>query len=173
MKILPSRIPSIVLAALLTSGSALPLSAATYVWAPANAGGNWSDTSANGWNTAATTGLYPNAAGDIAIVNDKDITSGRTVTIDVTDATVGYLRLRDGLNSFGTFAAWTIASSDPVNNKLIFDSLSGNAILESDSANNGNTNTISAPIQLNDSLSIIDADFHRKGREPEFISVGH
>jgi fibronectin-binding autotransporter adhesin len=153
MKIIPFlRTAAFAFTATVVAG--LPAHAATYVWAPANAGGNWSDTTVNGWNTATTTNLYPNAAGDIAIVNDKDITGNRILTIDVIDATVGYLRLRDGLNSFGSFAAWEIASSDPVNNKLIFDSLSGNAILESDSANNGNSNTISAPIQLNDSLSI-------------------
>lgn len=118
--------------------------AATYSWG-FDASGNWSDSTATtGWNAS---GAHPNAIGDVANLS-LNITSGRTVSINVNDAKVGTLSMNDTGSSGDV--AWTIDTTDASANKLAFDVSSGNASLTSAGA----TNSISAPIVLNDAIDI-------------------
>ena len=149
MKITPShRILATGIAALFTA--VFPAQVAAYTWG-FDAAGNWdASTATTGWNAG---GLFPNTAGDIAIF-DRSLTATRIVTVNVATAVVGALTLKE--NDPATAFAWTIASSG--GNALLFDSTSGPATILVNGGGtataNGGTMTITAPIVLNDNLSV-------------------
>lgn len=120
----------------------------TYNWG-FNASGNWSDSTATtGWNAG---GAYPNASGDTANIALDISSSSKTVTIDVSSAKAGILVMDDTGSS--SDLNWTLATTDPLNNKLTLETLSGNARI-SGSPNNG-TNVISAPLVLNSNTDMV------------------
>jgi|GEM_PF-3437608 len=144
MKITPShRILATGIAALFTA--VFPARAATFTWG-FDASGNWNSSSpTTGWNAA---GAFPSAAGDIAIF-DRTLTAGRTITMNVA-GTVGALTLKTLSNPNN----WTIGGASV----LTFDSTSGPATIL---VNGGGTVaalagniTITAPVTLNDNLSV-------------------
>ena len=104
-----------------------------------DAGGNWND--AGNWTSKP---LVPGGT-DAIVWLTRNITSGRTVTINSTPAVVGTLQIGD---EDGT-SAYTLAASGGA--RLIFDVSAGSAFLNKSS---GGSDSISAAIQLNDSLVI-------------------
>ena len=112
-------------------------SATTYTWNSSSAG-NWSDTTANGWNTG---GAYPSAADDVAIFR-RTLTSNTTITVDAANARMGQLLL----SGSATAGGWTLAGANP----LTFDSVTGVTVITSAVG----TNVISAPIALVTNLTV-------------------
>ncbi len=110
-----------------------------YTW-NADGGGNWNTTNSTGWNTNG----FPSTAGDTAYFTN-DITGNRTITINVSTATVGALYLADAVPSHN----WTITRSST--NVLNMATVSGPAGIYSLSG----SNTISAPISLGTNLTIV------------------
>jgi len=119
---------------------------AAYTW-NSTSGGNWSDTSASGWNTG---GAYPNAIGDSATFQ-TNFAVDTTFTIDVADAIVGALAL-----------------TPPGSQNRLNVSRTGDNVLTFDAAGDGpatlswagsghlgqNHHVIQAPVLLNDNLVV-------------------
>lgn len=124
------RSPAVLLGAAAAAWSAM---AAAQTW-NLDAAGNWN---VNGnWSPAA----FPNAV-DAAATLGNVITANRTITLGQT-ITVGTLAFDDNNN-------YNVAS-----NLLVFDVSAGNAALTVTNANGNGAHTISAPIQLNDTLVV-------------------
>jgi autotransporter-associated beta strand protein len=118
---------------------AAPAAAATYTWS-SNNNGNWSDTSATGWNTSGGTNFYPSLAGDVANLSFNIATANKTVTIDVSGVTVGSLTLQDITTPD---RSWILAASGG-NNLTLNSGSTANATITSAGVNNA----ISAPLVL-------------------------
>ena len=120
--------------------------AASYTWNTINAG-NWSDTSANGWNTSG----FPNGAGDAAVFSQA-FGGAKTFTLDGDNITLGALTFN---NTTGNFPLTLTRSGSQT---ITFDAFgSGPAFLKWAGAPNvDQTHTaINVPITLNDDLVAI------------------
>lgn len=118
---------------------------AIYSWNSA-AGGNWTDTSASGWNTG---GSYPSVAGDVVTIS-QNITANATIILDA-NVSVGSLTLTDaGTQNYN----WTIQTSDAAANKLTFDNGASAATLSSTSSSTTGSHEIAAPVVLNSNLNV-------------------
>lgn len=117
--------------------------AAPFNWNALN-GGNWSLTTAAGWDTGGGAD-YPKSADDVANVN-KNINPDKTITIDVADAKTGTLFLSD--NQGSPTSHWNIGGANP----LTFEVTSGDALLNI--GRSSGASVFSAPIILNSDLEI-------------------
>ena len=114
--------------------------------------GSWAVNAAGNWNTASnwsSSPTVPGGAGSTINLN-FDITAARTVTIDTTSATVGILNIGDPTT---TFFAYTLAASGGAS--LIMDNSGAGAQINHTST--GVADIISAPISLNDNLTVSNA----------------
>lgn len=122
---------------------AIPVHAAAYTW-NSTSGGNWTNTTASGWNTG---GAYPSVAGDTATFS-QNITSDTTITLD-TDATVAALTLTDATTpNFN----WIINTS--TSKTLTFDNSASAATLSTTSSSTTGSHLISTAITLNSNLTV-------------------
>ncbi len=119
--------------------------------------GNWnydgSTAASNSWNTAGSwTGGMPNGVGDSAVFS-LNITAARAITLD-GDKTLGTLTIGDPTTSY---FGYTLSTGSPAG-RLIFDQTGvANATMSLPVAATTATNTISAPVLLNDNLVISSA----------------
>ena len=119
--------------------------------------GNWnydgSTAASNSWNTAGSwTGGMPNGVGDSAALS-LNITAARAITLD-GDKTLGTLTIGDPTTSY---FGYTLSTGSPAG-RLIFDQTGvANATMSLPVAATTATNTISAPVLLNDNLVISSA----------------
>ncbi len=119
--------------------------------------GNWnydgSTAASNSWNTAGSwTGGMPNGVGDSAAFS-LNITAARAITLD-GDKTLGTLTIGDPTTSY---FGYTLSTGSPAG-RLIFDQTGvANATMSLPVAATTATNTISAPVLLNDNLVISSA----------------
>lgn len=114
--------------------------AATGTWG-VNAAGSW--TNASNWSG----GTIPDASGDVANLT-FNISSSRSITLDGV-RTVGSLEIGDPVSSYSGYSI-TAGSGG----QLAFDNNGSGAILKYSPAGNTAANTISAPVLLNDNLTI-------------------
>lgn len=118
--------------------------AVSYTWTQTAAGTtNWND--ATKWGGAG----FPNATGDVANAA-IDIAGGQTINLNVA-ITVGSLTYGD---STSNFFSQTIAPG--TSGSLIFNNGGSGATLTQASAVNGQPGNITAPITLNDNLTIVN-----------------
>ena len=114
--------------------------------------GSWSLNGAGGWETPGnwSGGAIPNGVGDSAAFS-LEITAARTVSLN-GDRTVGALTIGDPTP---TYVGYTLAAGTPSTSRLIFDQTgTANATLTYPVTANTASNSISAPILLNDNLAI-------------------
>lgn len=127
---------------------ALPVAAATYTWMPvaAGTGYNWNAVLSN-WS-----GLFPNAAGDVANLNN-DISGSQTVRLR-QDITLGALNIGDA-GATGNSYGFTLANStSPLESfALVFDNGSSAARINTTGSGTP-TNTISVPVTLHADLAV-------------------
>ncbi|MEO5715477.1 MAG: autotransporter-associated beta strand repeat-containing protein [Luteolibacter sp.] len=114
--------------------------------------GTWAVDAAGNWNDAANWSSNPTVPGGAGstVGLTADITGNRTVTINTTSATVGTLNIADPTTSF---FAYTLAASGGAS--LILDNSGTGAQINHLST--GAVDIISAPILLNDNLTISNA----------------
>ena len=131
------------------SASALTLIALAISPHAMAATGTWNVNAAGSWTNAAnwSGGTIPDAVGDVANLT-FNISTTRSVTLDGV-RTVGSLEIGDP-NS--TFAGYSVTAG--TGGQLVFDNNGSGATLKYSPAGNTAANTISAPILLNDNLSI-------------------
>jgi fibronectin-binding autotransporter adhesin len=131
----------------------------------AQTAGNWNYNgtlgASNSWNTVGSwlsssliNGLVPNATG--ATVNFTfNISGTRTITLN-GDRIVGTMSIDDPTPNPG-YQVYAFSPGTPTTSQLIFDVDSGTAALNTATAANNLTNTISCGITLNDPLEITTA----------------
>ena len=145
-KLLPKAVtsfPAMLWAGLLLSAlNPATIQAADGNWNVDNAG-TWS--TAGNWNPASVPGT---TAGDtVGLTND--ITAARTITIDTTSRTVGTLNIGDPTPPCYAF---TLAASGGAT--LTFNNNGSGAALNKANSATNISDTISAPIILNDNLTV-------------------
>jgi len=109
--------------------------------------GIWPSTTSDNWSTATWSGGMPTAAGDTANLT-FNLTAACNVTIDTTSRTVGTLAIGDPTTAF---FAYTLQASGGAT--LTFDNNGSGAALDKTSTATA-TDVISAPVILNDNLTI-------------------
>ncbi|MBN8458724.1 MAG: autotransporter-associated beta strand repeat-containing protein [Verrucomicrobia bacterium] len=131
------------------SASALALIALAISPHTMAATGTWNVNTAGSWTNSAnwSGGTIPDAAGDVANLT-FNISSSRSVALDGV-RTVGSLEIGDP-NS--TFAGYSVTAG--TGGQLVFDNNGSGATLKYSPAGNTAANTISAPILLDDNLTI-------------------
>lgn len=131
------------------SNSALSLIALVISPLAVAATGTWNVNAAGSWTNAANWlgGTIPDASGDVANFT-FNISASRSITLD-GPRTVGSLEIGDSTSSF---SGYTLSAG--TGGQLVFDNNGSGANLKYSPAANTAANTISAPVLLNDNLTI-------------------
>ena len=114
--------------------------------------GNWAVDALGNWNTPTNWSSNPTVPGGAGstVGLTFNITAARAVTIDTTSATVGILNIGDPT---ATVFAYTLAASGGAS--LIMDNSGAGAQINH--ASTGGADIVSAPISLNDNLTVANA----------------
>ena len=115
--------------------------------------GTWNVDAASSWGTATnwTGSVMPGAAAGDTAAFSKDITAARTITLDGV-RTLGSLTIGD---PGSTYYAYTLSAG--TGGQLVFNNNASGATLSYTVTANTAANTISAPVVLNDNLTINSA----------------